>query len=398
MKNRVLFLVLALVLISSLTLVGCSTQTTTPAKTSSAAAPTSAAPAPTSAAPKPTSAAPAPTSTAPTSTAPTSAAPAVTYKLKYADQNPPTGWEGSHAAQPWLDSITKATNSAVQFETYYSESLFKGTDSWVSVKNGIGDLAWMFHGYWANQNPLADVISLPLMPFKSAKQASGIFWQLYQKYPTLAAQFQDNHVLLTFASQPYFLITTKKQVKTMDDIKGLNIRVTSGPPIDMMKLLGATPVTKGMPDTYLALQKGELDGMLVPWEAMLSFKQYEVVKYYTYAPFVTVYFTQAMNNNSWNKLPKNIQDQINTVCGLPGSEFWGTNQFDTAASVGRDQVKAKGLDMVEYTMPADELAKWNAVAGKPLWDAWVKKMTDGGHPEAQDILNTCISLIGSYNP
>jgi TRAP-type C4-dicarboxylate transport system substrate-binding protein len=392
MKNRVLFLVLALVLISSLTLVGCSTQTTTPAKTSAAPAPTSAAPAPTSAAPAPTSAAPAPTS----STA--APAPAVTYKLKYADQNPDTGWEGAHAAAPWLKQITGATNGAVQFETYYSQTLFKGTDAWTSVKNGVGDLAWMFHGYWANQTPLADVISLPLMPFKSAKQASGIFWKLYEKYPGIRDQFKDNHVLLTFTSQPYFLLTSKKQVKTMADIKGLNIRVTAGPPIDMMKLLGATPVTKGMPDTYLALQKGELDGMLAPWEALLSFKQYEVAKYYTYAPLVTVYFTQAMNNAAWNKLPKPIQDQIDSVSGLKGSEFWGENMFDSAMVAGRDQVKKLGIEMVEYTLPDDEIAKWNTVAGKPLWDAWVKAQVAAGHPEAQEILDTCQSLIKTYNP
>jgi TRAP-type transport system periplasmic protein len=377
MKNKVLFLVLALVIIGSLILAGCGSNATAPAATSAAPPPASS-----SAAPAP---APAP-------------APAATYKLKYADQNPPTGWEGSHAAQPWLDNITKATNGAVQFETYYSQSLFKGTDAWVSTKNGIADVAWMFHGYWGNQTPLADVISLPLMPFKSARQASGIFWKLYEKYPAMQDQFKDNHVLLTFASQPYFLITSKKQVKTLADIKGLNIRVTSGPPIDMMKLVGATPVTKGMPDTYLALQKGELDGMLVPWEAMLSFKQYEVVKYYTYAPFVTVYFTQAMNNSAWSKLPKNIQDQINTQCGLPGSEFWGTNQFDTAMAAGRDQVKQQGVEMVEYNMPDDELANWNAVAGKPLWDTWVKTQTTAGHPEAQQILDTCLDLIKTYNP
>ena len=47
-----------------------------------------------------------------------------TGKLKYADQNRAEEWEGSHAAQPWLDQITKATNNRVQFETYFAESLF----------------------------------------------------------------------------------------------------------------------------------------------------------------------------------------------------------------------------------------------------------------------------------
>jgi TRAP-type transport system periplasmic protein len=319
-------------------------------------------------------------------------------KLKYADQNPDNGWEGSHAAAPWLNQITAATNNRVQFETYYSQSLFKGTDAWESTKNGVADLAWMFHGYWANKTTLADVISLPLMPFTSAKQASGIFWQLYEKYPSIREQFKENHVLLTFTSQPYILITSKKQVKTMDDMQGLKIRVTAGPPIDMMKLLGATPVTMGMPDTYMNLQKGVIDGMLVPWEALLSFRQYEVVKYYTYAPLVTVYFTQAMNDSKWNSIPADVKKQIESVSGLKGSTFWGENMFDTAVIAGRDEVKKQGIEMVEYTLPADELAKWNAKAGQPLWDTWVKAQTDAGHPEAKDILSTTLDLIKSYKP
>ena len=389
MNKRIIYLSLALIIIASLVLAGCSsgaTTTTAPAVTSTTTAATTA-PAVTS-----TTSAPAATSTTAATTAATK-----TIKLKYADQNPPTGWEGSNAAQPWMNSITAATNGQITFEPYWSQSLFKGADSWVSTKNGVADVSWMFHGYWANQTSLADVISLPLLPFTSAKQASGIFWQLYEKYPTMRDQFKENHVLLTWASEPYFLITSKKQVKTIDDIKGMQIRVPGGPPVDLIKALGATPVTKGMPDTYLALQKGEMDGMAVCWEALLSFRQYEVSKYYTYMPLFTVYFTQAMNINKWNSLSPEVQNQINSVCGLKGSLFWGENMFDTAVTEGLGLVKKQGIEMVEYKMPADELAKWSAMA-QPLWDTWVKKMSDAGHPEAKDILTTTLELIKTYKP
>jgi hypothetical protein len=39
-----------------------------------------------------------------------------------------------------------------------------------------------------------------------------------------------------------------------------------------------------------------------------------------------------------------------------------------------------------------------AAGGKPVWDAWVKKMADAGHPEAQEILNSAFDLIKSYKP
>ncbi len=156
MKKNAFSLCLALVIIISLILVGCSS---TPSSTPPPASTTSAPPASSSAPPKTTTTAPASTTTS----APSTTAPAAgTIKLKYADQNPAEGWEGSHAAQPWLDQMTKATNGKVTFETYYNQTLFKGTDAWESTKSDVADVAWMFHGYWANMTPLADVISLPL--------------------------------------------------------------------------------------------------------------------------------------------------------------------------------------------------------------------------------------------
>jgi TRAP-type transport system periplasmic protein len=318
-------------------------------------------------------------------------------KLKYADQNSADGWEATQAAQPWLDQIQIATNQRIKIERFYSESLVKGANSWAATKLDIADLAWMFHGYWADQTPLTNVISLPLLPFKNARQASGIIWLLYEKYPSIRSEFKDNHVLLMWASTPYFLVTAQKQVKTLNDIQGLKIRVPAGPPVEIMKSLGAVPITIGMPDTYLYLHNGILDGMTTAWESLLSFKQYELVRYYTYIPIFSVFFSQAINNQVWNNLPLDLQQQISSVCGLEGSQFWGENMFDSAATAGHDLLRDRGLEMAEYTLPQDELKKWNEAA-EPIWETWVNKMTSEGHPEARDILNNTLELIETYQP
>ena len=62
--------------------------------------------------------------------------------------------------------------------------------------------------------------------------------KLYEKYPQIRKQFSDNHILLLYTTDPYFLITTKKQVKTLEDIRGLKIRMMGGPSTEMMKKLG----------------------------------------------------------------------------------------------------------------------------------------------------------------
>lgn len=320
-------------------------------------------------------------------------APTQVITLKYADQNPDLGWEGTHAAKPWLKQIEDATKGAVKVEGYFSQSLFKGTDAWEALKSNQADFAWCFHGYWAGMTSLADVITLPFLAIPSGEAGSAVLWKLYEKYPSIQKQFADNKVVLTWTSNPYILCTVNKQVKTMDDIKGMKIRTTGGPPTEMMKVLGGVPTPMGMPDVYLNLQKGVIDGALLPWEAIHSFKLYEVIKYYTYAPFHAVYFTQSFNLQKWNSLPADIQKEIVSVSGLTGSKFWGKNMFDSAANEVRDIIKQNKYEMVEYTIPEKDLENWRKIGGAPLWEAWVKAQEEKGFTNAREILNTTLQML-----
>ena len=186
------------------------------------------------------------------------------------------------------------------------------------------------------------------------------------------------------------LVTTKKQVKTLEDLKGLKIRMTGGPPTEMMKALGGVPMMIPMPDNYISLQKGVIDGMGSPWEPILGFRLYEVLKYYTQAPFPAVYFSLAFNKKKWNSLPKDIQDAIMSVSGLEGSKFWGHNFFDTA----RDGVFEKtGIEIDYYSLSDEERERWLEIGGKPIWAQWVKSMESKGFSNAQEILDTALEML-----
>ncbi|MGD8847085.1 MAG: TRAP transporter substrate-binding protein [Desulfobacteraceae bacterium] len=312
--------------------------------------------------------------------------------LTFANQNPDTSWSGMHAIGPWAKQVEKATNGKVKVQIFYSQTLTKGKDAWEATKSGIADIAWCFHGYWSGMTPLADVVSLPALPFKTAEKGSEVLWKLYEKYPSIQKEFDDNKILLLFTSNPYILITTKKQVKVMEDIRGLKIRMTGGPPTEMMKSLGGTPMMIPMPDNYISLQKGVIDGMGAPWEAIHGFRLYEVVNYFTDTPFPAVYFSIAMNKRKWNSLGKEIQDAIMSVSGLAGSKFWGRNFFDTAKEGVMEKAKAAGKSVELYSLSDAERQRWLDTAGRPIWKQWVKKMEAKGYANAQEILDTTVSL------
>src|SRR6266700_41395 len=236
-------------------------------------------------------------------------------------------------------------------------------------------------------------MSLPFLPVKSAGKGSEAFWKLYEKFPSIQKEYSEIMPLVLYTGSPNLFITNKKPVKTLDDMKGLKVRILGGPPTDMAKALGAVPTLIPMPDMYQALDRGVVDAGAVPWEAVHGFRLYEAGKYYTDAPFYTAYFSVCANRQKIESLPKDVRDQIMSVSGLAGAKFWGHNFFDTAEQGVLEKVKAGNYEINRYVVPPDELARWLKLAGEPIWDDWVKRMAARGHPEARDILNTALDLL-----
>jgi len=314
-------------------------------------------------------------------------------KLTVADQNPQISWGAVQAMDPWIKKVEEATKGRVKLQVYYSQTLAKGPDIWNAVKTGVADIGWCFHGYWPDMTPLADVITLPFMPITKAEKGSEVLWKLYEKFPAIQREFRDAKPIMLWTTDPYFLITSKKQIKTLEDIKGMKIRVPGGPPSEQMKALGAIPMAIPMPGNYEALDKGTIDGMGAPWEPLHGFRLYEVVRYYTMVPLYAAYFSMSFNVQKWDSLPKDIQQAIMSVSGLEGSKFWGRNFFDTAEQGVRELVKKANKQIIQYDMPPQEVARWRKIAGDPLWKEWVKRMESKGRPEAQQVLSSTLELL-----
>ncbi len=314
-------------------------------------------------------------------------------KLTFAEQDSEMAWGIVHMLKPWVKKVEDATKGRVKIDVFYSQTLAKGPDAWNAVKAGIADMAWCLHGYWPDMTPLSDVIALPSLPIKTGEKGSEALWRLYEKFPAIQREFKDVHVLHLSTADPRFIVTTKKQVKTMDDIKGLKIRVLGGPPTEQMKLLGAIPVLLPMPDTYLSLDKGVIDGTTISWAGVHGFRLFETVKYYTIAPLDTAYMSTVMNKQKWESLPKDIQQASTSVSGLEGARFWGKNWWDSAQEGVVEIAKKGGYTMIQYSLPPEEVEKWTRISAEPIWKAWVKKMETKGYPEAQQILNTTIDFL-----
>jgi TRAP-type C4-dicarboxylate transport system substrate-binding protein len=95
------------------------------------------------------------------------------------------------------------------------------------------------------------------------QKGSETLWKLYEKFPSVQKEFNEIQPLVLYTSSPNLLVS-KKQVRTLEDFKGLKLRVLGGPPTEMAKALGAVPTLIPMPDVYQSLDKGVVDGAAAP--------------------------------------------------------------------------------------------------------------------------------------
>lgn len=318
------------------------------------------------------------------------------YTLKFHYEQAATAPAAVYGHEPWAKAVEKATGGRVAIQIFPGDTLFKTkTDTVDAVKAGLTDVAFMYAWAFAPQFDLIDALTVPFIA-PNAEVASRATWKLYNTFPEIQQQWKDVKVLTVWNTDPYIFLTTKKQIRTLEDFKGMKIRVTGGMATEMMKLLGGTPITIPMPQNYENLQKGVIDGLASPCEAVLGFRFYEVATNYTLAPTTCVSQQLIMNKKAWERLPADIQGQIMSVSGENAAIRYGGSCYDRAWDQLPEECKKNGYPMNIYTPPKEEIDRWVEVAGKPLWQAWVKNMEGRGFSSAAEIQKAAIQLVEEY--
>src|SRR3981189_320127 len=104
------------------------------------------------------------------------------------------------------------------------------------------------------------------------------------------------------------LYNTKRPIKSVEDLKGLKIRVIGNPIfVDMVNALGGNGVAMGYDQVFSALQTGVVDGAENNPPSFVFDNHYQVAKYYTLTEHLIVPEMLVFSKPIWNKLSKDDQ-------------------------------------------------------------------------------------------
>ena len=284
----------------------------------------------------------------------------------------------------WAEKIGKLTNGKVNIKMFAGGALGKPTAQYMSLKKGVMDVAFVVPSYTPGEFPLSAFIDLPFI-FDSGEQASKVLWKVYEKY--LRDEYKDVVPLWMYTTEPGMFHMTKKQVKTLEDLKGLKLHTSSTTSAKAMTKLGAVPMMGNITEWYESMERGVSDGVQVPMNTMPGFRFHEVVNHHTMTNFAVAGFLVAMNKKAFNKLPADVQKVIMDNSGLEMAAISGKT-YDKVGEFGIGMAKKAGNTF--YTLPSAERKRW-VEKTLPVSEEWVKDMEKKGLP-GKEVLEYALEL------
>ena len=295
-----------------------------------------------------------------------------------------------HAMSQWLikwsEQLEKGSGGRIAVKRFPGAQMGPTPGHYDFARTGQADVAWFLHGGTPGRFPLTEIVSLPFM-VGSAEIGMKVLndSELRSKY--LDAEHKGVKVLMLFTHQPGGVHTTRKPIRTLDDLKGMRIRFSNPTIRELVAALGATPVGVPPPEQVEQMQKGTIDGVFIDYGgAGIAFKMGGVVKYSTELYSYVSSFGVAMNEDFWAKLPPDLKKLV--IDTTTGKEKEIGEAWDALDVPGKKALTDGGAEAIRLS--AADSVRIRAV-GAQVSEATVKGYEEKGFP-ARAVYNTMRTL------
>jgi len=291
----------------------------------------------------------------------------------------------------WGEKLEKASNGRLVFKHFPGAQMAPPPAHYDLARSGQADVSWFLHGGTPGRFPLTELISLPYMA-GSAEIGTKVLndAQLRSKY--LDREHRGVKVLLLLTHQPGNVHTTRKPIRTADDMKGLRIRFAAPTIRDFVAALGGTAVGVQPGEQLEMLQKGTLDGTFIDYGgAGIAFKMGGTIKYSTEMYSYVSSFGIGMNPDFYKKLPADLRKLVDQ--SMSGVEKEVGEGWDALDSIGKKLLVEGGSEPIRLSKAED--ARFRKV-GDQVTAARIKEL-DGKKLPASEVYKMMKTLADRHS-
>ncbi|RJQ51718.1 MAG: hypothetical protein C4530_19785 [Desulfobacteraceae bacterium] len=271
----------------------------------------------------------------------------------------------------WAEQIEKRSKGEIKIKMYWVDELCGPKEMMMAVKSRLADVVGHVPGYTPGETPIWNSTYLPFLWAPRVDQTMLIYDRLAKESrPFIDEMNRFNCVYAGAYEHGGYNMMGKKPVRTVNDFKGLRIRVMTDLG-EIIKQFGAVTMLVPVTEMYSALDTGIVDIVTHDRLAFHAYKIDEISKYLMIdmnmgaAP--TFYF---INKDAWNELPDHLKKVVQSVIDDSAAFMWDYHRRPDRIAEAEKTIKERNIEVIQF--PSAERAKIEAKA-EAVWDAWAKR-------------------------
>lgn len=282
-------------------------------------------------------------------------------------------------------AVKEATCGNFTYKLYYGEQLSKSKENLDAIKIGAIDGAMVCSSYHPAKVPALSVLDLPFLPVESLDALRQVHEKLHatEAFKKDLGRWGAVYYMSNMLPQ-YEYMGKGNPPQNLEDFKGMRLRALGGMG-DAARAIGAIPTTMPAPETYTALSRGTVDAIGFPFTyTFAAYKLDEISDWYTTnLDLGSPNCFTAYGKETLEELPEQYRRILMEVKD-------GAYEKLKETYAAKDEVNLKkweeNPDLKAITFSEEEVDKFRAKGGKPVWQDWVKEYKDK-LPEAQKLLD-----------
>jgi TRAP-type transport system periplasmic protein len=289
--------------------------------------------------------------------------PTVTYSgspitFKYSTFVAP-GTPMAKVQQKTFDRLKADTNGKILIQPYWSSSLANAQrGAFDAVSQGIADFGTCYVLFNSGGFKLFQGLQLPYV-FENSLQSSSTATELYPKYLKKEYEARDVYLLHVSTTQPQQILTQKKQILKLEDMKGQKVWAPGGLSQEIARVLGASPTSIQSSEIYTAFQSGVVDAVPMHDAGTKLFRLIELAKYRTVANLWINPTEYCVNKKAWASLSPDLKSVFYHWAQLANTAE-AQLYYDRESRDALKDMDAKGIKSM--TLSAEESARWAKVS------------------------------------
>jgi TRAP-type C4-dicarboxylate transport system substrate-binding protein len=264
----------------------------------------------------------------------------------------------------FTQDVAKATGGKLTITVHSNGSLIKHPEIKSSIRRGVAPIGEVLISNHQNESPIYGVDSVP---FLATSYADARKLYAAQK-PLLEKKLAEEGLMLLFSVPwPPQGIYAKKEIKSIDDLKGLKFRTYNVATQRIAQLAGAIPTQIEVPDIPTAFATNRVESMITSPSTGADTKAWDYLSHFHHTQAWLPRNVVIVQKSAFDALPADVKAAVLAAAKEAEDRGWKASEAETDA-----KIKVLADNKVTIVQPSDALKKGFAEIGKTMTAEWEK--------------------------